>query len=84
MSKITETPRAKARAKFEGLLKEGMELKRLTYEELAHRIGVSRPTLNRMRNDPTGLTFAQVGLISDITGIPESAFHEVLRNVPRR
>ena len=70
-------------AKFEALLTEGLTQNRLTRRELTERMGFSQTRMRTIRNNPLKITFEEVGQLSDILGIPEESFHEILRNIPR-
>ena len=84
MARVTETAKSRAASRMEGILKEGMVRKHLTYAELAVRTGVSARTLSDYRKDPMRLSFAMVARLSDVLGIPEDRFFDALRNVSSR
>ena len=75
--------RVKAIADFEGLISRGITGKKISRGELNVRMGFSDTRMHTIRTNPLKVTFEEVGKLSDILGIPEEEFHEVLRNVPR-
>lgn len=84
MPRIKKSLRDKAFGEFEGLLVSGMKSERIDRGELNRRMGFSDTRMRTIRSNPLKATFEDIGKLSDILGIPEERFHEVLRNVPRR
>ena len=84
MPRLKPSPRDEAKARFEGLLSEGMGKSHINKGQLQERMGFSQTRMRTIRDNPLKTTFEEIGKLSDILGIPEERFHEALRNVPRK
>lgn len=72
------TPKEKARAAFEGVLREGMLKQRLTHEELAKRMEINPTTWRSRRKDPDTFTVGELKKLSRITGESYSRYIDAL------